>query len=214
MSAALQIARIGPNAITQMTCALEQLLGAQPARALLRGQGFGAYLDSPPQGMVGELEVISLHTAVRDSLPGRDFHRVAGAAGRSTADYLLAHRIPAWLQPVLRACPARLSSRLLLGAIARHAWTFAGSGRFRAIPGTPVQITIEGCAMCCGAHAGQPMCDYYAETFGRLFAALVHPEARARETHCIAAGSSSCRFVVEWPASKAEWSRGRRGGGV
>ena len=49
-----------------------------------------------------------------------------------TGDYLLAHRIPKPVQALLKRLPAPLAARVLLAAITRHAWTFAGSGRFEA----------------------------------------------------------------------------------
>jgi len=198
MNAALRIAQIGPNAITQVTGAMERELGRDPARDLLRSMGFGQYVDAPPRGMVDELEVIALHTAVREKLPTGTFRSVEIAAGQSTADYLLAHRIPVLLQKLMRILPRAWSSRLLLAAIARHAWTFTGSGRCTVQAGRPAIITIEGCAICCGAHAAQPQCDYYAATFARLFAELVDRRAKVVETECIAAGARACRFRIDW----------------
>jgi hypothetical protein len=67
--------------------------------------------------------------------------RQAGAilakAGQGTADYILAHRIPGPAKALIRALPAPLGARLLTAAIARHAWTFTGSGRFRSLPTHP-----------------------------------------------------------------------------
>jgi divinyl protochlorophyllide a 8-vinyl-reductase len=202
MNAALRLARIGPNAITQLTGALERELGQDPARTLLRKNGFGRYLDSPPHDMVDEIDVIELHSAVRDRLPAGVFRSVESAAGYSTADYLLAHRIPKLLQRLMRLLPSPWSARLLLTAITRHAWTFAGSGRCTARSGRPVLITIEGCAICCGAHAAIPQCAYYAATFERLFAVLVDPRAAVVETDCIATGARICRFRIDWPRNR------------
>lgn len=198
MNAALAVARIGPNAIIQLAGALEQSLGKAPARDLLRASGLGEYVDAPPEATVDELEVIALHRMVRERLPSQAARGIAQEAGRKTADYLLARRIPAAVQTLLRTLPASLASPALLATIARHAWTFAGSGRFSARAGRPVVITIDGCPICCGAHAEAPLCDYYAATFQRLFAALVHPRASAVETDCIAAGAHACRFEISW----------------
>jgi divinyl protochlorophyllide a 8-vinyl-reductase len=202
MNSALRVALIGPNAITQLTGALARELGRDCAQTMLRANGFGKYLDCPPRGMVDELDVIELHSAVRERLPGGVFRSVELAAGRSTADYLLAHRIPAAWQRLMHLLPTAVRTRLLLTAITRHAWTFAGSGRCTGRAGRPVAITIEGCAICCGAHANGPQCAYYAATFERLFAALVDRRAVAVETDCIAAGAPVCRFQIDWPGSR------------
>jgi divinyl protochlorophyllide a 8-vinyl-reductase len=198
MSAALHVAQIGPNAITQITGALEVELGPDAARRLLRSCGFSRYVDEPPRDMVDEIDVISFHRALRDRLPPSMAACVGSAAGRRTADYLLENRIPGWVRRVLPLLPSALASRLLIAAISRHAWTFSGSARCRLHAGAPVIITMEGCALCCGAHAAAPICHYYTATFERLFGELVHPQSRARETACIATGDRACRFEIDW----------------
>ena len=82
--------------------------------------------------------------------------------------------------------------------MASHAWTFAGSGRFSARHGHTTVLSIAACPMCRDQTASEPLCDYYAGTFERLFARLVHPSARARETHCQAMGDAACRFEITW----------------
>ena len=94
--------------------------------------------------------------------------------------------------------PARFASRALLAAIARHTWTFAGSGECTLGRGYPVVVTIGDCPVCRGERADAPLCDYYAQTFERLYAVLVNRSAHARETTCIAAGSDACRFEIRW----------------
>lgn len=190
--------RIGPNAIIQVAEALERLLGRASTHDLLRAAGLEAYTDSPPSQMVDEREVSALHAAVRDRLPLRAARGVARDAGLATGDYLLVHRIPPPVQVLLRTLPAPWSGRLLLAAIARHAWTFAGSGRFEARPGRPILISIGDCPICRGTHADAPACGYYAACFTRLFSRLVHPRARAREIACIAEGAGACRFEIDW----------------
>ena len=49
-----------------------------------------------------------------------------------------------------------------LSAIGRHAWTFAGSGRFSAQPGYPVVLTITQNPLCEGLHSKEAACAYYA----------------------------------------------------
>ena len=198
MSAAPGVARIGPNAITQVAGAVERSLGAKTARDLLRSAGLGGYVGVPPQQMVDEREVVALHSALRERLDPCTAGAIARAAGLATGDYLLANRIPRAAQSLLRWLPAPLASRLLVSAIRRHAWTFAGSGRFAARAGRPVVITIEGCPICRDAHAEAAVCGYYAATFRQLFRTLVHRRAVVRETECIASGSPVCRFEIDW----------------
>lgn len=191
-------ARIGPNAITQVYAALESRLGAAKARGLLAAAGLERYVDAPPEAMVAESEVAALHGVLRASLALGEREAVCRDAGERTARYLLTHRIPRPVQALLSVLPAPAASRILLGAIRRHAWTFAGSGRFTAVPGKPLELSIEGCALCRGAALDAPACAYYAATFEGLFRALVSPAARAIESSCEACGADACRFEVRW----------------
>ena len=150
------------------------------------------------EGMVDEAEVVRLHRVLRMELGGVLAGDVARRAGVRTADYLLANRIPTPVQLLLRLLPARLAAWVLLRAITRHAWTFSGSGVFVAKVGRPVVLTIRNNPLCVATQSEQPVCDFYAASFERLFRVLVHPQARVTETDCEACGASACRFEVRW----------------
>lgn len=191
-------ARIGPNAITRLAQALTHQCGEAATARLFGLAGLGDYLAQPPQQMVDEDEARRLHALLRRQLGAEAAARVAREAGTATADYLLAHRIPRAVQGVLRMLPAPLAARLLLQAIARHAWTFAGSGRFEAAAGRPVRLTLRDNPLCRGLHTEVPACDYYAATFERLFQVLVQRQARVTEVSCEARGDDACRFELRW----------------
>lgn len=190
--------RIGPNAITRVAEVLPALLGEAGTRRLFEAAGLAGYLQAPPQHMVDETEVARLHAVLRQQLGPTLAGQVAQRAGERTADYLLAHRIPRPVQALLKLLPARLAARVLLSAVSRHAWTFAGSGHFRARPGRPCVLTIQDNPLCRGVQAEAPACDFYSATFERLFQVLVHPAARAVETHCETRGDPFCRFELRW----------------
>ena len=190
--------RIGPNAITRVAEALPGLVGKAATQALFDMAGLAGYLQQPPEAMVDEREVTRLHAVLRAQLGASVAGLVARDAGRRTANYLLAHRIPKPVQALLRVLPAALAARVLLAAITRHAWTFAGSGAFTARAGRPVVLTIRGNPLCRGMSAEAPVCDFYAATFERLFCVLVHENARVVETACEAFGDAECRFDVCW----------------
>lgn len=195
-------ARIGPNAITRVAEALPLRHGPTVTAQVFERAGLARYLRQPPQTMVDEAEVRRLHAALRDTLGDAEARAVARAAGTRTADYLLAHRIPRAAQRLLNALPAALAARVLLAAVARHAWTFAGSGRFSAhcawAHGPPVVLTIRGNPLCKDLVAPAPACDYYAATFERLFRVLVQPRSQVRESECEACGDTECRFEIDW----------------
>jgi divinyl protochlorophyllide a 8-vinyl-reductase len=191
-------ARIGPNAIVRMAEAVRAQAGEGAAARLFLRAGLADYLTHPPQHMVDEREVAALHRALREAFDGERARRLSRGAGERTGAYLLAHRIPRPVQGLLRLLPAPLAARMLLSAIGRHAWTFAGSGRFSAQAGPPVRLAIAGNPLCRGVRSAEPACDYYAATFERLFRALVHPHARVVETACEATCATACVFEVCW----------------
>lgn len=190
--------RIGPNAITRVAEVLPALLGEAGTRALFDSAGLGEHLRTPPQHMVDETDVARLHRALRQQLGHGLAAEVARSAGMRTADYLLANRIPRPVQWLLKRLPAALAARVLLQAIGRHAWTFAGSGHFQARAGRPCEVTITGNPLCRGVHSPLPACDFYAATFERLFQVLVHPSVQVRETACEARGDPACVFELRW----------------
>lgn len=193
-----QAARIGPNAIIQLVAAVRAALGGQAAADLLAAAGLSGYRTALPDSMVPEAEVIRLHRAAVARFGATGAASLAREAGRLTGDYLLAHRIPKAAQFVLKRLPAPLASRILLGAVAKHAWTFAGSGTFAVERAAPAVVTIADSPMCRGRRDGVPVCDFYTGTFERLYRVLVHPAALARETACTAAGDPICRFEITW----------------
>ncbi|CAH2601033.1 Bacteriochlorophyll synthase 23 kDa chain [Rhodovastum atsumiense] len=191
-------ARIGPNAIIRVAEVLRAEAGEAATADLFRAAGLDHYLAAMPERMVDETEVTALQQALRATLGLPRAHEIAFAAGVRTADYLLAHRIPRPVQWLLHILPPLLAARVLLNAISRHAWTFAGSGSFTAETGRPVRVTIARCPICRGATAQEPLCDFYAGTFERLFRVLVHRRSRVTETSCEAKGGHACVFEIAW----------------
>jgi divinyl protochlorophyllide a 8-vinyl-reductase len=194
--------RIGPNAITRVAEVLPVRVGRTVTAQVFERAGLARYLHEPPQAMVDETEVRRLHGVLREALGDAEARAVARAAGTRTADYLLAHRIPRPVQHLLKALPAPLAARVLLAAIGRHAWTFAGSGHYSARcawrRGPPVVLTIRGNPLCKGLATTTPACDYYAATFERLFHVLVQARSQVREVACEACGDPECRLEIDW----------------
>lgn len=191
------VSRIGPNAILQVVAALVAHGGESEAATLLH-DATGRTLDTLPEAMVDEREVQLLMRELVTRLGRAESQLVLHDAGVRTADYLLAHRIPRPVQRLVRALPRRLGLRVLLLAIGRHAWTFAGSGHFEIAWGTAwPELVFDDCALCRLIRADAPVCAYYAGTFERLFRALVAPEATVRETACAAVGAGACRFRLQ-----------------
>lgn len=192
-------ARIGPNAILQTLAALRDRVGESEARRLFEACGLGHHAEHPPAQMVPEDDVRRLFAGLDARLGATAADAIQRDAGLRTARYLLAHRIPGPAAAILRWLPAPVAARLLFRAIARHAWTFAGSGRFdwRPVPGG-VHIRIGACPLCRGTVAAGPWCAFYAGTFEGLGRALLAPAATAREVRCLARGDAACEFALAW----------------
>lgn len=163
-------ARIGPNAILQLVPVLDRIEG----RAIRDRVLADIALPPPDAGMWPETVCRAAHLAVY-----RDLSEMAPVilreAGQGTADYILAHRIPGPAKALIRMLPASLGARMLSAAIARHAWTFAGSGVFRIAARRPLRFEIVDNPLRPGG--GVP-CHWHAAVFTRLFQALVWPDAR------------------------------------
>jgi divinyl protochlorophyllide a 8-vinyl-reductase len=186
------VARIGPNAITQLVGVLDHTEG----RAVRDRVMAAASVPVPPpdSGMIPETDAAAVHLALRRVMPDRA-EGLLRLAGLATADYILAHRIPRLAQMLIRALPGAVGARLLTMAIAKHAWTFAGSGAFRVVAQRPLTFEVAGNPLVAGQTADHPMCIWHAAVFERLFARLVWPSVVVTEESCAATGAAACRFV-------------------
>jgi len=183
-------AMVGPNAVIQLAKALRTAGGEAAALDVFCLAHATAALVDPPDAMVDERIPRRLFSALVTAWPRQEAADVLRDAGRRTAWYLLANRIPAPAQRLLRVLPAPLASRALLSAIARNAWTFAGSGhcttshRGRAV----IEIKDNPLAV--------PDCPWHAGVFEGLFGALVHPRPTVAHPYCCAKGDTLCRFEI------------------
>ena len=180
-------ARIGPNAVLQLIAVLDHAEGRRVRDRVLAG----LRLPAPDSGMIPEAEAVAAHRALRAARPERA-DALLVAAGEATAEYILRHRIPLAAKLVIRALPKPAGARLLARAIERHAWTFAGSGRFRVAGFAPLVFELEGNPL---VTEGKP-CLWHAAVFRRLFSALVGRGCRVEEVECAGLGGGVCRFVV------------------
>lgn len=187
--------RIGPNAIIQTTAALRARVGDARAGRLL-ARATGRSLSEMPEEMVDEDEVNQFARTLYASLDPQLFHAVLSQAGRRTADYLMANRIPKAAQLLMRVLPGALALRVLLAGITRHTWTFAGSATVRVArtaDGT-TRLVMQHCPMCRGLRTAEPICHFYAATLEQLMLRLVSARAVVVEASCEATGAESCSF--------------------
>lgn len=183
-------ARIGPNAIIQTGQALSALHGPGAARLIFEAAGLGRYIGVVPTTMIDEREPVALFAAIQATLPPADADRVLAEAGHRTGHYILENRIPPIARQILPKLPPGLSSRLLVSAIARHAWTFAGSGRFAGgVAGWKRPVVTLAIA---ANPLATPGCPWHGAVFQRLFASLCGHVGSVRHSQCCARGDGFC----------------------
>jgi divinyl protochlorophyllide a 8-vinyl-reductase len=190
--------RIGPNVVTRLAEAIEHFCGRMACERVFAAAGVSHHLAHAPEHMVDENDVARLHAALVAD-PGFELSRVISAdAGRRTGEYLLARRIPRLVQAVLKRLPRALAARVLVSAIGRHAWTFAGTGQFGFRFGRGLELWIRHSPVCRLLRTEKPACSYYEATFERVFGEMLEPRTTVVETACEAMGAPPCRFVVQW----------------
>ncbi len=182
--------RVGPNAVVQLAHALRDKAGHTTMRQVFQTAGYDALIDNPPVVMIDERIPAAIFAALWQTVPKTTAKEIARDAGRRTADYVLAHRIPSFAQAIIRRLPPPLASPVLLSAIHKNAWTFAGSGRCRTKNGRYAVIEIERNPL------AMPQCAWHQGVFERLFRELVTPDTRVRHTECCANDGRVCRFEL------------------
>ena len=187
-------ARIGPNAILQLVPVLEEAAGRDVAAHVMAMAGVFE-LPDPANGLIDEGPAARLHQAMRRELP-EAAPMLAREAGWRTAGYILTHRIPKPVQRVLKLLPARLAVPILAHAIAKNAWTFCGSGKFRLVSTWPAVFEIGDNPVVRGERSDMPLCHWHAAVFERLFSELCGPRWQAIETECCAQSHDACRFEL------------------
>ena len=184
-------ARIGPNAIIQMGEALSARKEEARAAQIYGRAGLLPYLAHPPEAMVDEGEVARLFKAVSDEADPQAARALFADAGRRTGRYILANRIPAFARALLPRLPRALAMRILLKAISKHAWTFAGTGHVTYRTGSPASITISENPI-----ATSLGCIWHTAVFETIFSALINGPVKVCETACRCGVDHHCIFEI------------------
>jgi divinyl protochlorophyllide a 8-vinyl-reductase len=191
----MSAARIGPNSIIQTIAALSEAYAPDELRTVLAGEAEG-YLSHLPHEMIPEVafhELVDLLTARLGAVrAGEILYR----SGERTADYVRANRIPAPIRTLLGLLPAPLSLRLLLPAISKHAWTFAGSGAFSFSIGRTPAVSIGRSVSQDTSGIASVLCRYYCGAFTQMLRRLVSPHISLREVACQAHGGDACVYQI------------------
>lgn len=184
--------RVGPNAVTQLHAALSDAFTAATADNFFGSVGMAHLAASPPTEMIDAAIPARLFDALWLAYPS-SAPEVAWKAGLKTGAYILANRIPAIARWSLHALPASLASPMLLKAIARHAWTFAGDSVCTvrpATPGVPARLSLHGNPL------AMPDCTWHRGVFTALFRALVSRDCVIEHVCCEGSGEGVCSFDI------------------
>ncbi|MGB3626669.1 MAG: bacteriochlorophyll 4-vinyl reductase [Henriciella sp.] len=184
-------ARVGPNAVLQLEQALCDQGGAKAAELVFARAGLQELLRVRPQEMIDERLPRALFDSLFAHFPEARAQMVVYRAGRLTGDYILKNRIPKPVRLLLKLLPAPLSRDLLLKAIHRHAWTFAGSGRCTFTLGRAAEFRIEANPLT------MPGCAWHVGVFDALFQHLVSRRTTITYNHACLDGLQVCCFSIE-----------------
>lgn len=191
---------VGPNSVIQLAAALRAIARESTTELVFARAGSLHLLRVPPDAMIDETIPARLFEALWRELPPEQAAAVAYDAGRRTGAYVVANRIPAMARLVLRTLPARWALPLLLKAISRNAWTFAGSGTCSVNMGRPAVITIEHNPL------RNPGCAWHVGVFETLFRTLVDGGISVRHSDCRMDGATADRFDIDAGCSRAKVS--------
>jgi len=181
---------VGPNAVIQLAAAVRATAGESTAERVFARADSLRLLRVPPDAMIDEAIPARLFEALWRELPPEQAANVAHDAGRRTGAYVVANRIPAMARAALRTLPPRWSTPLLLKAVNRHAWTFAGSGICSVSPGRPAVITIVCNPLTI------PGCVWHVGVFETLFRTLVDAGTCVRHSNDRMDGAPADRFEI------------------
>ena len=195
--AAVHHGKIGPNSVIQTLAALKEIYDPSQSYAILACAGAADLADRLPAEMIDEQEFHTLALALVAQLGPAEASQILRRAGQLTAVYLLRNRIPRPAQWLLRVLPARQSLGFLLRAVARHAWTFAGSAEFSFSADGPPWVQIASPALRARPELAGAVCSFYKGTFEHLIRALIDRRMTVWESECQAHGGGACtyRFV-------------------
>ncbi len=183
-------AKIGPNSIIQTVAALEAMFGGKEAEAILTRAGQGHWIGNLPSEMTDESKFHALARALLKEIGEQKTATILEDSGRRTAAYLLRVRIPGFFQKILKPLPPGPAFRLLLFAISKNAWTFAGSGEFRYTSGKQPVISVK---VTCPS---QPVVgNFYLGTFEALLEALVNPKTTIKASIRKESGAILCTYT-------------------
>jgi divinyl protochlorophyllide a 8-vinyl-reductase len=186
--------KIGPNSLIQTVQSLKDFYGEEKARRILQEGGQGHLLTYQPHEMIDEGQFITLARMLYRDLGLTEALTVLRRSGNLTGEYVLKNRLPRPVQFIIKLLPQKLALKMMLTAIGKNSWTFAGSGTYTFTTGSKPQIFIQNTILRHAVEADRPACSYYRGAFETLLKTLVSKRLEVEEVECGAAGADRCVF--------------------
>ncbi|NWJ45810.1 MAG: bacteriochlorophyll 4-vinyl reductase [Chloroflexi bacterium] len=191
--------KIGPNSLIQTVRAMRRIYGDEKARRILEEGGQGFLWDHHPGEMIDEGEFITLARMLYSNLGVQETLPLLRLSGNLTGEYVLANRIPKFAQRIIKFLPRKLRLKVMLNAIGKNAWTFAGSGKYSFTLSPQLQINLdESIIRHAISKANVPVCSYYTGAFETLLKTLVDAHIQVEEIECAIRGDSRCVFQIKF----------------
>ncbi len=167
-------------------------IGGEPLRHKVIAEAGLPYLKTDQnRPSFSPTAILSLFQILERVLPKALASRVVILSARKAAEDLLKEHIPGIAQKMLYTLPDHVSAPLLLDALKRIAWTFAGSGSVRVMAGPPMYLVIDkNPAVIWG-------CLWQRALIETVFRNLISARARVEHLRCCKTGQSSCIYVIE-----------------
>lgn len=178
--------RIGSDAVLHTLDALSEVGGDHLTQEIIDAAGLRHVVGQTLQEMVPQSVFSALVQSIEDLLPRSQVDLVAVKSGRKTGAVLLEQYIPEMAQKLLRTLPKRVAGPLLLRALEKHAWTFAGSASVHHIDGPPLKLVIGNNPMAIWG------CLWQCALLETVFRRVVSPDARIWQMACCESNPMEC----------------------
>lgn len=179
------------NMILPIHDVLGRFIGAEDRDRMFSDAGL-KFLPNP-QDPVRERLVAQLHQSIRRELPDL-WPGIMSSAGEKAAQVVLDYRLDASSRDLLRKLPWSLATWMLVRTTTQHAWTFSGSGEFRVVRTSMLEISNNPVTR--SEISASPVCLFQQTVLENLFAKAIDTRLRCRETQCCASGGDACRFEL------------------
>lgn len=146
------------------------------------------------EGRIGLAPLAAVLSFLR--LEGEPYRLIAARAGEYSAEWMVAELAP-MQRTMLRAAPAKLRTRLVMGVARRLVRnTYGGSRAIVRWRGGRAAVDVRGSLFCeVRERTAGPLCDFYASAIRRLMH-LFNLDVDVEMEQCRAAGGGRCLIAI------------------